>query len=182
MSKMKINKTAEQPMKKTLNYFMDGLLILLFLAGSVSAAGKMAKDDIDDHDKASIGRIGDLIHESVVDGYMLAYHFLDLRDPKSDGMDKATMDRTSAMTNKEMEKPHHLMVYIMDKNHKLVLKGKVGFLIKDPEGNSQEAMGMYMSRGFGTTADMMKKGVYNISMKAILGDKRIMDNFKHEMK
>jgi hypothetical protein len=74
------------------------------------------------------------------------------------------------------------MVYIMDKNHKLVLKGKVGFLIKDPEGNSQEAMGMYMSRGFGTTADMKKKGTYNISMKAILGDKRIMDNFKHEMK
>lgn len=169
-------------MKKTLNYLLGGLLILLFLAGSVSAAGKMVGDDIDDHDKASIGRIGDLIHESFVDGYMLAYHSLDLRNPKSDGMDKATMDRTRAMTNKEMVKPYHLMVYIMDKNHKLVLKGNVGFLIKDPEGNSQKAMGLYMSRGFGTTADMKKKGTYNITMKAMLGDNRIMDNFKYEMK
>lgn len=169
-------------MKKKLNSFLDGLLIFLFLAGSVSAAGKMVQDDIGDHDKASVGRIGDLVHESLVDGYMLAYHFLDLRDPNSDGMDKATMDRTRAMTNKEMEKPHHLMVYIMDKNHNLVLKGMVGFLIKDPEGNAQETKGMYMSRGFGTTADMKKKGTYHITMKAILGDKKIMDNFNYEMR
>ena len=113
---------------------------------------------------------------------MLAYHFMDLRDQKLDGMDKASMDRTQALTDKNIEKPHHLMLYIMDKNHKLVLKGKVGFLIKDPEGNSQKEMGMYMSRGFGTTADMNRKGVYTITAKAILGDKKLMDKFDYEMK
>ena len=169
-------------MKTTLKHLISVLFIFLFLAGSAVAADDMTGHDMNDHDKASTARIGDLIHESVVDGYMLAYHFMDLRDQKLDGMDKASMDRTHALTDKDIEKPHHLMLYIMDKNHKLVLKGKVGFLIKDPEGNSQKEMGMYMSRGFGTTADMNKKGVYTITAKAILGDIKLMDKFDYEMK
>lgn len=169
-------------MEKTLKHFINGLLILLFLAGSTAAAGDMAGHDMSDHDKAGKDRIGDLIHESVVDGYMLAYHFMDLRDQKTNGMEKASMDKTHAMTDKEMDKPHHLMLYIMDKNHKLVLKGKVGFLIKDAQGNSQKAMGMYMSRGFGITADMKAKGKYTITAKAVLGDKKLMDKFDYEMK
>jgi len=156
-------------------------LISVFFAGIAFAAGNKGHD-MTDHDKASQERIGALIHESVVDGYMLAYHFIDLRDQKADGMEKASMDKTSAMTNPEIEKPHHLMVYIMDKNHKLVLKGKVGFLIKDSDGSTQKSMGMYMSRGFGTTADMNKKGVYSITTKVILGDNKIMDKFEYAMK
>ena len=156
--------------------------ISIFFAGIAFAADDKASHDMSNHDKASQARIGDLIHESVVDGYMLAYHFMDLQDSKSDGMEKASMDKTHALTNKEIEKPHHLMVYIMDKNHKLVLKGKVGFLIKDEEGSVQKLMGMYMSRGFGTTADMKKKGTYSITTKALLGDKKIMDKFNYEMK
>ena len=169
-------------MKTILKHLMTGLLVLLFLFGLAIAGSNMSGHDMDDHDKASIQRIGDLIHESVVDGYMLAYHFMDLRDQKSDGMEKASMDKTHAMTNKDMDKPHHLMLYIMDKNHKLVLKGKVGFLIKNPEGNAQQLMGMYMSRGFGTTADMKKKGVYTITAKAILGNTKLIDKFDYEMK
>ncbi|MCK4767455.1 MAG: hypothetical protein KAS28_03630, partial [Desulfobacula sp.] len=116
-------------------------------------------------------KIGDLIHESVVNGYMLSYYFMDLRDQKTGDKEKEAMD-----------KPHHLMVYIMDKSHKAIVKGKVGFLIKSDDGNTQKAMGMFMSEGFGTTADMKKKGVYKITTKAKLGDIKLIDSFNYEMK
>jgi hypothetical protein len=166
---------------KTLKHIVNALFILVFLTGSAVALGNKPENDMDDHEKASMARIGDLIHESVVDGYMLAYHILDLRDQKADGMDKASMDRTYAMTNENMDSPHHLMLYIMDKNHKLILKGEVVFLIKDPEGNPQKIMGIYMDRGFGATADMKNKGIYNITAKAIIGDKELLDKFEYEM-
>jgi hypothetical protein len=148
---------------------------------SVLFIGSVFSDDtMTGHDMASKDRIGKLIHESVVDGYMLAYHFMDLRDQKEN--DKAAMDDSHDMATQEMDKPHHLMVYIMDKNHKPVLKGKVGFLIKGDDGKAQKEMGMYMSNGFGTTADMKKKGLYNITTKVVLGDQKLMDSFNHEMK
>lgn len=168
-------------METTLRHFVNALFVLVFLVGSAVALGNKPEHDMDAHEKASIARIGDLIHESVVDGYMLAYHILDLRDQKADGMDKASKDRTYALTNENMVRPHHLMLYIMDKNHKLILKGDVGFLIKDPEGNSQKIMGIYMDRGFGATADMKNKGIYNITAKAIIGDKELLDKFEYEM-
>jgi hypothetical protein len=167
--------------EKTLKNFISALFIVVFLAGSAVAIGNKPEYDMDDHEKAGIARIGDLIHESVVDGYMLAYHILDLRDQQTNGMDKASMDRTFALTNENMDNPHHLMLYIMDKNHKLILKGEVGFLIKDPEGNSQTITGIYMERGFGATADMKTKGIYTIEAKAIIGDKVLMDKFEYEM-
>ena len=168
-------------MEKSLKHFINGLIILVFLAGSAVALGNKPEYNMDDHEKASIARIGDFIHESVVDAYMLAYHILDLRDQKTEGMDKASMDRTYAMTNENMDRPHHLMLYIMDKNHKLILKGEVGFLIKDPEGNSQKIMGIYMDRGFGATVDMKNKGIYTIKAKAIIGDRELLDKFEYEM-
>ncbi|MEX1303330.1 MAG: hypothetical protein AB1Z16_14305 [Desulfotignum sp.] len=168
-------------METTLKHFINALFILVFLAGSAVALGNKPENEMDAHEKASIARIGDLIHESVVDGYMLAYHILDLRDQKTDGMDKASMDRTFALTNKNMDRPHHLMLYIMDRNHKLILKGEVGFFIKGPEGNSQKIMGIYMDRGFGATADMKNKGIYTIKAKAIIGGKELMDKFEYEM-
>lgn len=136
------------------------------------------------HDMKSSDRIGDLFHESMVDGYMLSYYLMDLRDQKKDGEDSGHSDHSghSGHGGKEMEKPHHIMVYIMDKNHKPVLKGKVGFLIKGADGNTQKIMGMYMSKGFGITADMKKKGEYAITTKAVLGGVKLMDKFTHEMK
>ena len=168
-------------MGKTLKHLITALFIVVFLAGSAAAIGNKPELDMDDHEKASTARIGDLIHESVVDGYMLAYHILDLRDQKADGMDKASMDRTFAMTNENMDSPHHLMLYIMDKNHKLILKGEVGFLIKDPEGDFQKITGIYMDRGFGATADMKSKGIYTIEAKAIIGGEELLDKFEYEI-
>ena len=150
-------------MEKTLKQLMALCLISLFLTGAAFAADKMAGHDMNASDK-----MGEMIHQSTVDGYMLSYHFMDLRDG------------TAAMEN--MEKPHHLMLYIMDKNHKAVLKGKVGFMIHDADGTPQKAMGMFMTNGFGTTADMKKKGVYTITTKAVLDGKKVMDKFEYEVK
>ncbi|MBU0970214.1 MAG: hypothetical protein KKC20_06180 [Proteobacteria bacterium] len=129
----------------------------------------LAGSDMKGHDMSSSDKIGTLFHESTVDGYMLSYYLLDLRDPKDDA-------------KKDMDKPHHIMVYIMDKTHAPVLEGKVGFVITDDQGNPQKTMAMFMSKGFGITADMKKKGIYTITAKAVLGDVKLMDSFTHEMK
>jgi hypothetical protein len=150
-------------MKKLIKLIMNILLLTCISAAFAFAASS----DMKGHDMTKSDKIGDLIHESVIDGYMLSYYFLDLRDQNG---------------GKEMDKPHHIMLYIMDDNHKQVLKGKVGFMIKDVDDNKQKAMGMFMSKGFGTTADMKEKGVYKITTKAILGDKKLMDSFNYEIK
>mgnify|MGYP000126760887 CR=1 FL=1 len=137
----------------------------IFVVGSTFASDRMAE-----HDTAGKDRIGDLIHESVVDGYMLSYYFMDLRDQKTDHAEKESMDT-----------PHHLMVYIMDETHQPILDGKVGFLIKGADGKTQKAMGMFMSEGFGITADMKKKGTYTISTKAVIGKKKLMDSFHYQI-
>ena len=136
---------------------------------------------MDSHNMDESDKIGGLIHELVVDGYLLSYYFMDLRDQKAS--DHAADAKTDAhdMDEKQMDKPHHIMVYIMDKDHPPVLKGKVGFMIKDTEGNKQKAMGMFMSKGFGTTADMKKKAVYTILTKVVLEGKTLKDSFNYKI-
>ena len=138
-------------------------LLTLILAAFIVTGGAFATQE---HHMDMSGKIGELFHESTVDGYMFSYYLMDLRK----------------QNKQEMDKPHHIMVYIMDKNHQKVLKGQVGFLIKDSEGNVQKEMAMFMSDGFGITADMKKKGVYSISVKAVLGDVKLLDKFTYEMK
>ena len=152
-----------------MNRILKPIITIAFTALLLTSV-VFASDDMKDHDMSSSDKIGDLFHESVVDGYMLSYYLMDLRDQKD--ADK-----------KDMDKPHHIMVYIMDKDHKPVLEGKVGFMIKkDDMATPQKAMAMYMSKGFGITADMKQKGVYSINAKALLGDAKLMDSFTHEMK
>jgi len=139
----------------------------------------MKDTDMKDNDTSSSDKIGTLVHESVVDGFMLSYYLMDLRDQKGE---EKSESKAMSMDKKQMEKPHHIMVYIMDKTHAPVLKGTVGFMIKDDQGTPQKAMAMYMSKGFGITADMTKKGVYTITSKALLGDVKLVDSFTHEMK
>ncbi|CCK82385.1 hypothetical protein [Desulfobacula toluolica] len=144
----------------------------------------MKVPDMKDHGKEMPGRFGDLIHESVVDGYTMSYYFMDMRDMKNDTNDKDSMDMDKSKSHgmAQMDKPHHIMVYLTDQNHTPVLKGKVGFVIKDARGKAQKIMGMFMSNGFGATADMKKKGVYTITTKAVLGNKKLMDRFDYEIK
>ncbi|MCF6248413.1 MAG: hypothetical protein L3J69_13790 [Desulfobacula sp.] len=164
-------------MKKMIKFMVSILIVSVFCTGFLVASGSA----MEGHDKTNSDKIGDLIHESKVDGYMLSYYFMDLRDqkgekPKSMDMGKKGMPKT------QMDKPHHLMVYIMDKNQKQVMNGKVGFMIKDAKGNAQKSMGMFMTNGFGTTADMKKKGVYTITTKAMINNEKLMYNFDYEIK
>lgn len=147
----------------------------LILTGTAFASDmkEMKGHDMKDNEMSFPDKIGTLVHESMVDGFMLSYYLMDLRDQKRESKDMS-------QNKKQMDKPHHIMVYIMDKKHKPVLKGTVGFVIKDDQGNAQKAMAMYMSEGFGITADMKKKGVYTITAKALLGDTKLVDSFTHE--
>ena len=152
-----------------MNFNLKPVFALIFFSLILTSAS-FAGEDMKGHDMSSSDKIGDLFHESVVDGYMLSYYLMDLRDGKD--ADK-----------KDMDKPHHIMVYIMDKDHKPVLEGKVGFMIKKGDtAPPQKAMAMYMSKGFGITADMKQKGVYSITAKALLGETKLVDSFTHEMK
>jgi hypothetical protein len=155
-----------------MNRILKPIIALIFaslILTGTAFASDMKDKDMKDHDKASSDKIGTLVHESTVDGFMLSYYLMDLRNQEGN-------------ENKEMDKPHHIMVYIMDKTHAPVLKGKVGFMIKDSQGTAQKAMAMYMSNGFGITCDMKEKGIYSITAKALLGDVKLVDNFKYEMK
>jgi len=160
------------------------VIVCVFSVGFAVASGNK---NMKGHNMEATDKIGDLIHESMVDGYMLSYYFMDLRAQKetkgkSHKAKSMDMGKSSDMKMDKMDKPHHIMVYIMDKDHQPVLKGKVGFMIKDAKGRSQKAMGMSMSKGFGTTADMRQKGVYTITTKAMVGNKKIMDRFDYEIK
>jgi hypothetical protein len=154
-------------MKNLIKLIISVLIFSVFCTGFVFAASS----DMKMHSMMESNKIGELIRKSAMGGYTLSYHFMDLRDEKTNIQEKTAMD-----------KPHHLMVYITDKNNKPVLKGKVGFMIKNAQGITQKAMGMFMSEGFGTTADMKQKGVYTISSKAILGDKKLVDKFEYEIR
>ena len=145
-------------MKKTLISLLTLILAVLTVTGTAFS--------MEGHDMDESKKVGELFHKSTVDGYMLSYYLMDLRKHQK----------------KDMDKPHHIMVYIMDKNHQKVLEGKVGFMIIDSEGNSQKIMSMFMSEGFGITADMKNKGIYTITTKAVLGDEKLMDKFTYEMK
>jgi hypothetical protein len=163
-----------------MNRFMTAILtivcISLLVTGIGLAGSDMAGHDMSKSDSKS-GKVGELFHESMVEGYMLSYYLMDLREQKTE-----ETKSHAAHGKKEMDKPHHIMVYIMDKNHKPVHKGKVGFLITNKKGKKQKAMGMYMSNGFGTTADMKEKGVYAITTKVLMGDVKLMDKFEYEIK
>lgn len=180
---------------------MTGILLSVFCFGiTIASAGNMKKHNMQNMNHP--GGFGDLIHQSTVEGYILSYYHMDLRHQNHgvQGMNTGSMKNmkagtagnmksrtmptmnTGTMENNMLDKPDHIMVYIMDKNHNPVLKGRVGFMIKDAGGHSQKAMAMFMSRGFGTTFNMKKKGVYTIVSKAIVDNKKLMDRFQYEIK
>lgn len=134
------------------------------------------------HDTGPGDRVGDLFHESMPDGYKLSYYLMDLRDTNEDkAADSHAGQDHAGHQKQEVDKPHHIMVYIMDKDHTMVENARVGFLIKGGDKETQKIMAMDMSGGFGITADMKAKGVYEIVLKAVIGDVTLMDRFSHEM-
>lgn len=130
------------------------LAIFLGLTGVITFASN-AKKSLD-HSLHT----GKKIHEAYIQGYQLAYHLLDL-------------------PNNSFQ---HLMVYIADKNGKIVASGKVGFLIKGPDGNGQKVMAMAMKKSFGGNVNFQIKGTYKIKTKVVLEDKKLLYKFSYEVK
>lgn len=167
-------------MKHLTQKFVTLVALVAALVLTVNPAGAMEGHG---HETGSSERFGELFHESMQDGYMLSYYLMDLRDTSEDKASDSHAGQDHAGHQKqEMDKPHHIMVYIMDKDHTMVEKAKVGFLIKGGDKETQKIMAMYMSGGFGITADMKAEGVYEIALKAVIGDVTLMDRFSHEIK
>ena len=93
-------------MKKQFELIISAaLLSIIFMAGYALA--------MEGHDMNKSDKIGDLIHESVIDGYVLSYHFMDLRDKKTTNHGSDTTKSTHDMDKMQMDKPHHIMIYII---------------------------------------------------------------------
>ena len=113
------------------------------------------------------GHIGSKIHESVVADYQFAYHLIDRQE-----LTKST---------KEMDKSHHMMVYIIDPEGRKVEEAKVGYLVKGPDGSTQKLMTMGMQGAYGADLNFKIKGTYTVKMKAVTGEKKLLDTFTYEV-
>jgi len=103
---------------------------------------------------------GTHIHRSEVDGYGFDYSLYHFPERKT----------------------WHLMVTITGPGGTKASEGKVGFLIVGPEGLKQKVMAMGMKGAFGADVDFGKKGAYTVKVKAVIGDKKLFDRFKYEVK
>jgi hypothetical protein len=122
-------------------------LVLIAAAGSCAASA--------DHS----GHTGQLIHESTVQEYRMAYHLLELPG-------RADL---------------HLIVYITAPDGQAVENATVGYLVKGPDGASQKAMAMKMDKSFGADVNFSPPGDYLIKVKAVVGEVKLLDSFSHSI-
>jgi len=123
--------------------------IIWFVSVSAMAAGM-------NHD----GRMGEKIHETMKEGYHLAYHVMALPQKNT---------------------THHLMLYINDKKGDDVSSAMVGFLITGPDGSRQKKMAMGMKGAFGANVRLDKKGTYTITTKVLVESTKIIDTITLDM-
>ncbi len=134
-----------------------------------------------DHSKMNSETMGDMIHESMAGGHMLAYHLIDNKAQMDKIKDMKGMKGMKMGSGAAQMKSHHLMTYPM-KDGKPLGGAKVGYQIEGPDGAKQQAMAMEMKGGYGADVELGKKGVYKIKMKAAKGDTKILDSFDYEVK
>lgn len=118
---------------------------------------------------------GVMIRDAKVDGFGMAYHLID----NAEEMKKAS----SKMDHSMMEmKSHHLMLYLSDSMGMAVTGATVGYLVVSPGGDKSQAMAMAMEGGYGADIDLKAKGKYTIKVKAVAGQKTLIDEFPYELK
>lgn len=117
------------------------------------------------------GHMGEMIHQSTVDGHEFMYHLIDMRE-KMKGMENMP----------EMKATHHLMVYVKDPTGNPVAQAKGGYLIEKPDGSDQRVMTMPMSGGHGADIALDAPGTYVVKTKVVAGDQTMMDSFEYEVK
>ena len=150
-------------MRHNTTAFIICLVFMISLALPLGAEEKM------DHSGMSHGsHAGQLIRETSVEGYGLTYRLIDMQARMKDMADMPEMDAT-----------HHLMLYIHPPAGNSIEQPRVGFLVEDPDGETQKVMAMAMSGGFGADLDLSQKGDYTIKSKAVFGDVKLIDEFKY---
>ena len=122
---------------------------------------------------------GKVIAHRTVQGHMLMYHLLDLKERAilmkgMEGMDMPGMSNSPDVTN-------HLVVYISGPDGKPV-SGTVGFQVTGPDGKTQSTLTMGMRGGYGADVLLGRKGAYIIKTKAAIGGTTLLDQFTHEVK
>jgi len=135
-------------LKSALSLFIVPIFFLLILSLPVVASDQQKAID-------HTGHIGEKIHESVVQGYRLAYHLLDLpgREEK------------------------HLITYIRDEQGHAVTDAKVGYQVVAPDSTKNNVMAMLMNEAYGADVNLTAKGTYTIKAKAAFKDKKLLDQF-----
>jgi hypothetical protein len=124
--------------------------------------------------------VGDQIRRSSVEGYQFSYHLLALEEKKVAGRGK---QRTSKKwPDPDHEATHHLMLFLMDPDGKMVMDIGVGFTVKGPDGVEQEPQVTLMTGGFGVNVDLNAKGLYEVRTRIVAGGKEIVDEFRYEVK
>lgn len=154
-------------MKKSIVYF-----IVHFIFGAALVVPVFSQDSGNAIDHS--GHVGEMIHESTVDGYRFAYHLIDIQ--------KNPEQMNDMKDSKESEKTHHLMVYVMDPDGQAVHQAKLGYLVEGPNGAKQKLMAMGMQGAYGANVDFRNKGSYTIKTKIVTGGKKLFDSFNHEVK
>ena len=111
------------------------------------------------------------IHSSMVEGYHLTYKLIDMA-AKMKGMKDMP----------EMKATHHLMLFVKSHGGEAMKTATVGFLIENPDGTLQKKMSMAMAGGYGADVELRQAGTYTIKIKALVGEYKIVDQFKYTIK
>lgn len=141
----------------------------------------MGGHDMGSHDMGKMDhatQMGEQINEATVEGYRLTYQLID-------NLAKlAAAQKAGKAANVDLAKvkSHHLMLYIVAADGAQVENGKVGFLVKGPDGVEQTVMTMTMSGGYGADIDLRTPGSYTIKSKSALGAQNLIDEFTYTRK
>jgi len=122
-------------------------------------------------------RHGQKIRDAKVEGHRFEYYLISMTEAMS-GQEKMEM-KGHDMTQM---KSHHLMVYLMGPDGKVLPGARVGFWLTGPDGKDQKTMAMEMGEGYGADIDLKVKGLYKIKTKLVIGDKTLMDEFSYTVK
>ncbi|MBI5557025.1 MAG: hypothetical protein HY885_05260 [Deltaproteobacteria bacterium] len=171
-------------MKKRNLFF--AFILALVLVQPVYAADEHGGHDMSGHDMSGPAKgghdmggmdhsaqMGEKINEATVEGYRLTYQLID------NLANLAAAQKAGKAANIDLSKvkTHHLMLHITAPDGAQVANGKVGFLVKGPDGVEQTVMTMAMSGGYGADIDLKTPGSYTIKSKSALGGKNLIDQF-----
>lgn len=139
-------------------------IVSIFLVTLLTDAVFSGEMDHSSHSEKS----GKMIHHSTVEGCTLMYHLIDMSE--------------HIKNMPEMAGTYHLMVYIKNDHGDEIGHAKVGYLVTGPDQSEQKVMTMAMGGGFGADVKLKDSGTYNITIKALIGEKKLIDRFTYEIK